>query len=368
MKEDEYGFLYPEIDYKKCIRCGRCNKVCAYQTREENSTAKETYVAMGKDEDILRKSASGGIFATVATKVLEKGGVVAGCSLEQKGNILSPEHIMIESVDDLEKLQGSKYVQSSMGAIFKTIKEELEKSRLVLFSGTPCQVAALKNFLGNREYSNLFTIDIICHGTPSAKMFQDYLSELSRSVRGKIAGFKFRDKAEGWGLKGSVEYLDNKGRKKKKMIPVKLSSYYRTFLHSDTYRENCYSCKYAGPYRPGDLTIGDYWGIEKEHSEYLSSNGGSIDEKRGVSCILVNNEQGKRMLDEFGSELKLLPSSFEKAARQNEQLNNPSKKGNEREKVLELYKNGGYPAVESWYYRKLGIKRYIYEFRNIFSR
>lgn len=364
MEKDEYGFLYPIIDKNRCVKCLMCKKVCSYQNKEECNTTKIAYVGMIKDEKIIEESASGGIFAAVGKAVLNKKGVVFGCSMEVHNDVLSPEHIKIEKIGDLNKLQGSKYVQSFIGTIYKEVKEELNSGRLVLFSGTPCQVAALNSFLGDKEYSNLLTIDIICHGVPSADFFQSYLTDYSKKLGGKIIGFKFRDKVSGWGLKGSVEYIDRKEKKKIRPIPVLLSSYYQLFLNAETYRENCYACKYAESYRPGDFTIGDYWGIDRVHPEYLMKNGGDFNETKGISCILVNTEQGKKLFKILNSEINFKESSFENVAKYNTQLNIPSKKSPNREKILEMYKNGSYLAVDRWYFKQLGIKKYLLIIKN----
>ena len=361
MMEDEYGFLYPKIDTYKCIACGLCKKVCGYQKGNmiQAETEKEVYAAVSSDDKLLNLSASGGVFSCIATDLLQDGGFVCGCSMEFKNEMLSPEHILIDSTDKLYKLQGSKYVQSNSLQIYGKIKEKLEEERKVLFSGTPCQVAALKEFLG-KEYEKLYTIDIICHGTPSARIFQDYIKNLEKQIKGRIEEFKFRDKSNGWGLKGSVEYIDQKGKKKKKIIPVQLSSYYKLFQDALIYRENCYSCKYAGQNRVGDLTIGDFWGIVDAHPEYIMTNGGNMDERKGVSCVLINNAHGKYLLNKYGNKLQLQPSDFTKVVAQNDQLIRPSNRSILRDKVLEIYKDKGYAAVEKWYFRRMGIKKYVY--------
>ncbi len=360
MEKDEFGFTYPKIDNEKCIKCGLCKRTCAYQNEKESSKTIESYASISKDLELLKKSASGGIFASIAMKILEKDGVVYGCSLEREEDRLTPKHIRVDEAKDLAKLQGSKYVQSKTGFIYQDIKKDLKDNKIVLFSGTPCQVAALNSFLGNIDKTNLFTIDIICHGTPSIKFFQDYISVLEKKLKGKITNFSFRDKTEGWGLKGKAYYIDKKNTKKEKIILSHLSSYYRLFLNSSIYRENCYNCKYAGDNRVGDLTIGDYWGIEKEHPDYLKNNGGVIDEKKGVSCILVNTPQGKKLIEKFGEVLEIKQSTFAKVAKQNGQLNYPSKKNKDRKKILEIYKNEGYEGVEKWFFSKLGSKKYLY--------
>lgn len=347
---DEYGFEYPKIDIEKCISCGLCNKVCAFQNIEEINTPIETYVGVAKDESTILNSASGGIFAAIAQMYIQEGGVVFGASFDKEFN---PIHIGIDNVKDLHKLQGSKYVQSSVGTTYREVKKILQGGRKVLYSGTPCQIAGLKGYL-MKEYDDLLTIDIICHGVPSAKFFKDYLSITEEKLKGKIKEFKFRDKSIGWGLNGSIIYESN-GVVKKKKIYGSESSYYHYFLNSQCYRENCYYCKYACENRPGDITVGDYWGIESAHPELLGKD--IINEKKGVSVIVSNSLKGKREIDKCDRFNKFI-SDFSKARIKNQQLNKPSEKKLSYIRVMNEYKNGGYIAVDKLYNNEVGIKRY----------
>ena len=174
MEEDDYGFLYPQIDETKCVQCGACKKVCAYQNGSKLFEPKQVFVAVSKNKKQLLNSASGGVFAAVATKILKDGGVVFGATLDFENGHANPHHIKIENQKQLTKLQGSKYVQSAIGITYKQTKDYLKKGRIVLFSGTPCQISGLYEYLG-KEYDNLYTIDVICHGVPNAKFFDDYL-------------------------------------------------------------------------------------------------------------------------------------------------------------------------------------------------
>ena len=361
MKEGEDGFLYPYININRCVQCGKCQQVCNYQNRINEDKPMSAYAGMAVDDEILKSSSSGGIFAILGRYVLNKGGVIYGCSLELYENGLRPEHIRIDSLSQLWKLQGSKYVQSNIGLIYRTVLKDLEKNKFVLFTGTPCQIDALYGFLGQKDYANLLTLDIICHGVPSEKMFADYLHVLQNKLKGRIVSFSFRDKSDGWGLKGAVEFIDIKGNKKKRAIPISLSSYYKLFLTSEIYRENCYTCKYAKYSRVGDITIGDYWGIEIEHPELLVKNGGPMDIKKGVSCILVNTKKGEDALKNICNSLLIEKSSIEKIARHNNQLRRPSTYTEKRQQIFMFYKKNGYEKVETWYYQSLGWKLYAYE-------
>lgn len=360
MVEDEYGYKYPKINYEKCVSCGLCKRTCAYQNESEFNENMNTYVGVTNNVEMLMKSASGGIFAQIATNIIDKNGVVYGCSLEKENERLTPKHIRIDKIDELEKLQGSKYVQSDMNNIYKLIQEDLKKEKTVLFSGTPCQVSALKKFIGNNHRGKLYTIDIICHGVPNKKMFQDYIAFIEKNKNYKVTNFTFRDKTKGWGLNARIDYIDRKNNKKYKLLTSHFSSYYQLFLNSEIYRESCYSCKYAGQKRVGDITIGDFWGIEKEHPNYLKNNGGAFKEENGISCILVNNKNGKEIISNYCIGINIEESDYRKVSRHNKQLNRPSKKSDCREDILEKYKNNGYQAVDDWYYKKIGKKKYVY--------
>lgn len=356
MKPDKYGYIYPEINYDKCIKCGQCKKICSYQNDVLLQNVRSAWVASSKDEKIIINSASGGIFAVMAKKILEENGIIIGVSLEKIDNKLIPRHIKVDNINCLRKIQGSKYIQSDMGNIYIEIRKELNRKKKVLFSGTPCQVAALKYFLG-KKYENLYTIDIICHGVPSIKIFQDYILNLEQSLDIEVINFKFRDKTIGWGLCGKIKYK-KKDTIVEEVLPAGMSSYYKLFLTSEVYRENCYYCKYAKRKRIGDITIGDYWGIREEHPELFYNN--KFIEKKGISCLIVNSIQGEKLLNEVKKYLNLEKSTIEKIAKHNEQLNKPSKMGENRNLILNIYRKNGYKSVEKWYRNKLGIKWYLF--------
>lgn len=202
----------------------------------------------------------------------------------------------------------------------------------------------------------------------SAKLFAEYLKHIAKNINGKIVDFRFRDKSGGWGLKGSVIYQDKMDKLRKKTLPIQLSSYYALFLDSETYRENCYSCKYAGKKRIGDITLGDYWGVEDEHPEILAENGGRFDKSMGISCVLINTKKGQQLLDCIEEKIERVPSSYEKIAKRNNQLKCPSSHSNVRDTIFELYKQKGYSAIDQWYFKRLGIKRYAYKFWNYIPR
>lgn len=358
MVKNADGFAYPQIDEDKCVSCGLCKKVCAYNTDGLLNEPLQAYVAATQNTDIL-KSASGGAFASIAKGVLEAGGRVYGSVMRKTESGLKALHIGIDSLDELVLLQGSKYVQSDLGNIYSEIKSLLPSGRQILFSGTPCQVAGLKAFLG-KEYENLITIDIICHGVPSGDFFSDYIATLEKKLGGEITDFVFRDKTKGWEYVGRVDLKTKNGKLKSKKFYSRESSYYYLFLTCTTCRESCYSCKYATKARSGDITIGDYWGVERMHPEYLSD----FDIKKGISCVLVNTEKGQKAIGAYGTGLKLAKSDFEKVLKENEQLSSPSRRSDMRDAVLTAYRNEGYEGVEKWFNKRFGSRMVIIKLIN----
>lgn len=259
MKENLEGFFYPVIDEKKCIGCGRCIKQCPHGKIELHKPT-NCYAGSNVNNEQKKYSTSAGIFSAVATAFLEMGGLVCGATMTIKNGHAEVKHILISSINDLRKLQGSKYVKSDMTEVIPQIGDALKNKNQVLFSGTPCQVSAIKSIY--KEFSDkIYTIDIICHGVPSLKFFNDYLGYLQESQKRRIVDFCFRDKDFGWGHKGSVTFEGN--MKHKTVLSPDNSSYYNFFYECEVLRDSCYKCPYACGTRIGDLTIGDYWGVQK---------------------------------------------------------------------------------------------------------
>lgn len=350
MQSDQNGFLYPVIDETLCVGCQKCKQICAFQKKTYTESLKETYVAVTNNTNVV-ESASGGLFASFAKAVLDVGGVVYGCAMFYEKEKMFPKHICTFKSEELISLKGSKYVQSDIGYIFKDVQDKLRNGDIVLFSGTPCQVAGLNGFL-QKKYDNLYTIDVVCHGVPSVQFFQDYLKLTEKKIGKKIVEFQFRDKSKGWKLFGKMLCENKDGTLESRYFEPEESSYYQMFLNSYIYRENCYTCPYACDNRQGDITIGDYWCVELVHPELITENGGSLDYEKGISCMIINNNHGKEMLKRFGEGIKRWPSTYENAAKYNGQLKAPSVMKPEREKVLALYKDG-YDKVERWYQHRL---------------
>ena len=281
MQENEEGFLTPVIDEAKCTNCGLCLKACpSLNTEFKNNPQPECYAAMADDE-IRMKSSSGGIFTLLAEYILDKGGYVCGAAFDDNWDV---HHIIVDNKEDLAKLRGSKYVQSNTEDCYKQIKKLLDDDKYVLFSGCPCQVAALYSFLG-KEYEKLYTMDLVCHGAPSPKIWQQYLNEYDRT---EIKNIDFRDKSVfGWSTTMNIYMKNNCDIH----LPPKKDSYYRAFLNNYSLRISCGNCHYAKIPRVGDITLGDFWGIEKSFP--------NLNDKKGTSLILVNNEKGKFIFNQL---------------------------------------------------------------------
>ncbi len=314
MIEDAEGFIYPFVDENKCNECGLCVKHCpkTNNTIFDGSQLKEpeVFAAKLKNEQVLLRSSSGGMFSAIAELVIEKGGVVFGCALDKN---LIAKHICVENKADLEGLRGSKYVQSDLNSSYLKARDYLIEGRRVFFTGTPCQISGLKAFLGKGS-NNLLTADLVCHGTPSQKLFSKYLDWLQNKLGEQILTYEFRNKDRiGWGLGYKAAT-----RTKSKYSHGDFDPYYSAFLKAETYRYTCYSCKYATTVREGDFTLADYWGIDLCHSKFYTN--------KGVSLLLINSLKGQDFFEELKEKIDYIPSKLEYAKINNGNLERPSKK------------------------------------------
>ena len=303
MKPDKEGFLSAYINRDKCVDCGLCQNRCPQNALIQKSKPLMAFAVRDKNTEELKVSASGGAFAAAARVILQRGGVIVGAAYHDD---MTVGHFVVDRLEDLHKVQSSKYVQSNTEATYSQVKALLINGREVLYSGTPCQIGGLRAYL-RKDYDTLYTMDLICHGVASPKLFAKYLIWLGGKMKGKIIGYDFRDKSCGWGL----DYMT-------KTKPSTLDPYYYHFLKGTTYRECCYRCNYCTKERVGDITIGDYWGIEKEHPEFYST--------KGVSCLLVNTEKGERLWSIVKDEFETLESTFGQVAKANHNLTRPTQR------------------------------------------
>lgn len=322
----EFGFRYPQIDKDVCVNCGLCEKVCPIDKALEVPAEQKAYAAVHKDAEVLAKSTSGGAFTAIADAVFAQGGIVYGAAMLDDMQV---KHIRTSSKDDFEGLRSSKYLQSDTGTTYQMVEQDLKQGKTVLYSGTPCQIDGLKNFLG-KDYENLYTVDIVCHGVGSQAYFDKYM-DFARERYGKIKALRFRSKEyAGWSCGGVVVVVDTSDCLKK--IPYRDfdNYYYSYFLSGDIYRKSCYTCKYANTKRVGDFSLGDYWGVEALNLPLRTEN--------GCSLLLVNNQRAMRLLDELDS-LDRVETTVEQAAHCNKQLNEPSKLPDSRAKRVKEFES-----------------------------
>lgn len=312
MKENEEGFFEPIINKEKCIKCGLCFKRCPQLNDVKvgkKINSHKVFAMKNKNTEEQKNSSSGGVFSVLARYVLENNGAVYGACFDEK---LKLEHIRIDKQENLYKLRGSKYLQSNTKNTFELVKNDLNKGVKVLYVGTPCQIAGLKNYLG-KDYEELLLVDLVCHGVPSQKLFDKYLTWLKKKNNSSIIEYEFRSKEKkSWGLNLKVKFESGKER----YIPANLDPYYKSFLNGSTYRECCYNCKYAKIERVGDITIADYWGIEKEHPDFYDKN--------GVSAVIINTNAGFKAFENIKDEVEYRDTEIEKIIAKNKNLQEPT--------------------------------------------
>lgn len=340
MYEDACGFAYPRIDAAVCVRCGRCKRVCGFQRGLGRKAGHSAFAAATREGEISL-SASGGVFGALARAMVDAGGVVFGCAYERGDGGLRVRHRAARTCGELEAMYGSKYVQSSTSGCYSEVERELRAGRQVLFSGTPCQVAGLRGYLG-RDYDGLLTVDLVCHGVPSERMLNAYLEKVSGG-RG-VVDARFRPKRDGWDGPRELELVFADGGAR--CIPGDYSSYYDLFYSVMISRDSCYECPFAGPLRAGDLTIGDFWGVDKVRPDLLHEGGGPFDAHRGVSCLLVNSEAGERWLGVLGAQIERASVLFGDVAKFNDQLRHPSRMPEGRLGYMIAFADGGWDKVE----------------------
>ena len=344
-QEDEYGFSYPFINAEKCIQCKKCEQVCNSIKSFNTGLPLKTYAAANKDNNILRASSSGGVFSVLAEYYLANGGYVCGCVYDEN---LRPIHICTNRYEDYLQMRKSKYVQSDVGDVYRTVKKLLQNDKDVLFVGTPCQIAGLKGFL-QKNHERLLTVDLVCHGTPSYKMFRAFLDYLENKYDTKITDFNFRSKKHGW-LRISTEFTDKTGRTRN--IGKNQEFYMFSFSNGDIMRPSCYSCKYASPERVGDITIGDFWGYNKKTSGLSPVN--------GISLFTLNTDASLKILESLSEKLFLEEVDYSAAINGNTCLRHPTRKGRNREKCMKsLSENRIHEIAEN--YVKNNKKRIIIE-------
>ena len=306
MRQDEEGFFYPVVDEMSCIDCGMCEKVCQYLHHSTRREPIEVVAAKTKDVSMRLASSSGGIFTMLAEAVIKQHGVVFGVRFDENWNAV---HDCAETVDGLASFRGSKYLQSDMGDCYARAKEFLESGRVVLFTGTPCQIRGLKNFL-RKDYDNLLAVDVICHGVPSSKVWQKYLKETSGDCN--VVSVNFRDKRQGWRKYNiSLSVISDKCSNTQEISSTFGENVYmQAFLSDLSLRPSCFGCQAKAGMSGSDLTIGDYWGIGKVLPGF--------DDDTGASVVIAYTKKGEEWLGKLDCDCR--PTSFEAALRNNQAI------------------------------------------------
>ena len=325
MVEDGEGFLYPEVDAASCIDCGLCEKVCPWINRPEKFPPKEVLAVKNRNEAERMASSSGGVFIALAREVIGRGGVVFGAVFDEKWEV---RHTCADTLENVRPMMGSKYLQSRIGDSYRQAERYLKEGREVLFTGSPCQVAGLHAYL-RKDYTNLLSVDFLCHGVPSPGVWRQYLGETfysaQRAAAGKntvlscslnpmpvITGIEFRDKEmSGWKKFSFVVRGRSAHRADQNSVLLSAKHYENTFMRgflSDVYlRPSCYRCRCKNGVSHSDLTIADFWGVNQLMPDF--------DDDKGVGLVLVNTDKGKAMLECLDMEIR--PSTVEDARRFN---------------------------------------------------
>jgi len=320
MESDPEGFWYPQIDSKKCTDCGCCEIVCPILQKRQVDSESIAYACINKDENVRRDSSSGGLFTLIAEQVMDQGGIVFGVCFDDDFTIL---HDSVEKKEELHKFRGSKYAQSHIGRTFWQAEEILNTGRQVMFTGTPCQIAGLKSFL-QKDYDNLFCMDMICHGVPSPKVWQKY-KQFRRSVDNATPqSISFRHKSEGW-KRFAVQFKYANGSEY--VQPFTKDFYMKAFLKNVCLRPSCYACHFKKLQRESDVTLADFWGVQELMPD--------MDDDKGTSLIFVHSEKGKELLTRIRDNIVLKEVDINKAVAYNPSAIRSAEKNPNREKFLE---------------------------------
>lgn len=340
--------LYPEIDSKKCIDCGLCSKVCPSLNSPEYHKTLNVLAAVCKDEEIYKSSSSGGVAFVISKSIIENGGIVYATDYSNNMEVIFRRY---NNINDLKNSQGSKYVHSHIKTTYNDIKSDLNKNVSVLFIALPCQIAGLYGYLNNKQYPNLLTIDLVCHGTPDYFVFQEYSKYALKKNYNKAKYVKFRN-----GKSYTTNFIDD-NKLSLLSIPHRQNIYITHFLDGVIYRNNCYECKYARPERVSDITLGDFWGLDENDLDTST--------QFGVSCILLNTENGKNLFNSISDKFYTTEKNFDDVSRKNGQLKKATEKTKYNYRFQKLLKKGNViTALKYCNYKKylfICIRKCIYK-------
>ncbi len=355
MVRDEEGFLYPHVDEELCVECGLCEKRCpVIHTPEPNSNTEKAkvYAAYTNDENVRLSSSSGGIFTEIAKHVINRGGVVFGAAFDDDWSV---KHMWIDSLEDIDKLRRSKYVQSIIGDSYKEAEAFLKQGKLVYFTGTPCQINGLYTYL-NRSYENLITQDFICHGAPSPLVWEKYVDEQIQRKGKKPVAVSFRDKTFGWKMfsmrfdfDDHTQYVEN----------LTVDPYMKVFLSDLCLRPSCHSCAFKKEHRPSDITLADFWGIQRCLPE--------MNDGKGVSAVFINSPKGQEIFDSVKDSLTFEETTIENAVSSNPSLTKSVNMPSERRRYMRDIRKKRFFKIAPVYVGKSLYYRVLRKIRKIFK-
>lgn len=357
MEKDLEGFLYPKIDTQTCIECGGCQKACpVLNPLNKHRRAERPLAVVAVSDEIRQKSSSGGMFSLLSSSILSREGVVYGAAFDKEYTVC---HRSARNERELALLRGSKYVQSDIRLTFSEVRNLLRTGKEVLYTGTPCQIAGLYRFLGKQDVSKLYTVDLVCHGVPSVKSFQLYLSRLAEKLNmnvNDIEDFRFRE-LEGWGYAPSFQFAKAKGRH---LLKPQENLYMRLFLSSRLHRPSCYRCRYATPERISDITIADFWGIGKTKPY-------GADVFSGCSLVLINSDKGRSLFSCISSTTYSEERDWDEALRYNAQLQTKPPYPKDRDEAFYFLFHYDYDTIYNHFFNSpyLKLRRFIGKFLRI---
>lgn len=341
MVSNEEGFLIPSIDNERCISCGLCEKKCPIlNERETSESKKKAYLMRIYDKEVLLDSSSGGVFYSLAENIIKNEGVVFGSRFTEDYRVI---HDCCSSLEELAQFRKSKYVQSEIGESYKRCRDYLENNVFVLFCGTGCQIAGLKSYLG-KNYKNLICVDLICHGVPSPFVWKEYLDFLKK--KSEITYLSFRNKNLGWHDHSLIIKMENG---KTIYDTHKKGPYLVFFLKNLNLRKSCYECKFKTINRDADITLADFWGLEKVFPD--------IDDNKGYSLVLGNSEKGNELISKLNN-CFCKEISYEFAIKYNSALVKSVEKPSARDSFYEELKMHGFKFVTKKY-ANLDLKNMI---------
>ena len=334
------GFLYPKVDESMCVYCGVCTKLCPVNSEKTTeSNCIEAFAVKHKDCDIIANSSSGGIFTALSDKILENNGFIIGADFDNDMNL---RHVVTSTQEGRNRMRGSKYIQSDTTGIYKTIRDLLKEDKPILFTGTPCQAAAVRKAFPNKD--NLYIVDIICHGVPSPEVWKKYVSFIEKKYKKKLSFFSFRNKSlSGWRkysakltFEDDSEILHNDYT----------GSFIELFRYDVCLRSSCTECNFTSMNRQGDITIGDFWGVENVLPD--------ISDNKGISAVMINTEKGKQLFEQIKDSVNITPTTQKDIAKKQPNLSKSSSYSNKAipfkqdlnsmpfEKVLKKYTRVGF--------------------------